>query len=130
MPVKATEAVLTREMEAFAKRLNDNAVNDETAFDTMLERLGTQLSARYNVEIDSDGYALDGDNQVIWLGWQGRLDEVEGEGLPEKEKEDDEDDEDEEDEEEEDEDDLQLEFVISYDTDDNPNWNVGCNGFN
>ena len=123
MPVKATEAVLTREMEAFAKRLNDNAVNDETAFDTMLEELGTQLSARYNVEIDSDGYALDGDNQVIWLGWQGRLDEVEGEGLPEKEKEEDE-------EEEEDDEDLQLEFVISYDTDDNPKWNVGCNGFN
>ena len=125
MPVKATEAVLTREMEAFAKRLNDNAVNDETAFDTMLEELGTQLSARYNVEIDSDGYALDGDNQVIWLGWQGRLDEVEGEGLPEKEKE-----EEEEDEEEEDEEDLQLEFVISYDADDNPKWNVGCSGFN
>ena len=123
MPVKATEAVLTREMEAFAKRLNDNAVNDETAFDAMLEELGTQLSARYNVEIDSDGYALDGDNQVIWLGWQGRLDEVEGEGLPEKEKEEDE-------EEEEDDEDLQLEFVISYDTDDNPKWNVGCNGFN
>ena len=123
MPVKATEAVLTREMEAFAKRLNDNAVNDETAFDTMHEELGTQLSARYNVEIDSDGYALDGDNQVIWLGWQGRLDEVEGEGLPEKEKEEDE-------EEEEDDEDLQLEFVISYDTDDNPKWNVGCNGFN
>ena len=123
MPVKATEAVLTREMEAFAKRLNDNAVNDETAFDAMLEELGTQLSARYNVEIDSDGYALDGDNQVIWLGWQGRLDEVEGEGLPEKEKE-------EEEEEEEDDEDLQLEFVISYDTDDNPKWNVGCNGFN
>lgn len=126
MPVKATEAVLTREMEAFAKRLNDNAVKDETAFDAMLEELGTQLSARYNVEIDSDGYALDGDNQVIWLGWQGRFEEVEGEGLPEKEKEDDEDDEDEEDDEE----DLQLEFAISYDTDDNPNWNIGCNGFN
>ena len=127
MPVKATEAVLTREMEAFAKRLNDNAVKDEPAFDAMLEELGTQLSARYNVEIDSDGYALDGDNQVIWLGWQGRFEEVEGEGLPEKEKEDDEDDEDEE---EEDEEDLQLEFAISYDTDDNPNWNIGCNGFN
>ena len=123
MPVKATEAVLTREMEAFAKRLNDNAVKDETAFDAMLEELGTQLSARYNVEIDSDGYALDGDNQVIWLGWQGRLDEVEGEGLPEKEKEEDE-------EEEEDDEDLQLEFVISYDADDNPKWNVGCSGFN
>jgi hypothetical protein len=105
------ESKLTIVLEAFVNRLNEHNVRAEKVFDEYLEDLEKDLSENHGVNMDCDGSALDGDMQTVLLSWRGGFDDAAVD---------------------EDDDDLdrELEFCLSYDTDDTPKWSVECIGFN
>ena len=107
------ESKLTIVLESFVNRLNERNVRAEKVFDKCLEDLEKDLSENHGVNMDCDGYALQGDMQSILVSWQGWLD-----------------DDDEHEDEDDDDLDRELEFAISYDADENPKWSVECIGFN